>query len=128
LHNAEKEHEIWDDIKLDVHQRMAILKIRVETDSLPPSEIFRQEEIKYLRATQDVHEAASALPQLATVRSSLYKRKLKVLPKIPSSIDEFDLSTVDLITVVGKRLLIDDFTIEKTKQGLLSFYNSLYFM
>jgi hypothetical protein len=73
-------------------------------------------------AKYGVEETATYFPEFESIRSSLYKNKRKIYPKLPTNLDELIISDDFCVTEEGKRFLLADLK-DDNERIIIATYN-----
>ena len=100
------------------------LKIRVTGELI--KQIFQEEQSKFVKSTGSIEKTSEVFPQFYEVQSTLFKRRNKVIPPIPDTIEKIEISGDWALCEDGTRLLLshDKTIINNKKHHIIIFCES----
>ncbi len=97
-----------DAAQLEVKTLVSAIKDKTTTDLRPVPQLY-QEEVQKVAALPNCSEMAAKLPTLTSLKTSLYRRRRKLLPPLPTTRADVHFAGEWAETVGGERfLLVED--------------------
>ena len=94
-----------DQVAIEAKKIVSSLKEAVQTRIQPVPAVYQEEVIK-VAATPRSEEVAAQLPTLASIKSSLYRRRRKLLPQLPTSRSDVNFEGEWSMTLKGEQFLL----------------------